>query len=130
MDKAQVVARGVVLGKLAMRRPREPPDREIEPGRAELPLVIAVGRELLDRVVAQIAEHVNRRAVDRGASAAGLLVGQRPRVTQTGEYEAVPDSGDDGLVASEPGDRSYGPRDKEEPVRVPQGDLAEMLCEV
>src|SRR5438128_3179927 len=99
MHEVQVVRRGVVLRKAAVRRPRQPADRQIEAGRAELALVIPVRRELEDFVVTQLADNVHRRSIDRGVAATTLLVGQPARVTEAGENEAVPDPGNERLVA-------------------------------
>src|SRR5581483_11660789 len=49
-DEAEVVGRRVVLGELAVGRPGQAADGEIEPRRAELALVVAVGREVDDAV--------------------------------------------------------------------------------
>src|SRR5207245_67136 len=105
-NEVQIVRRGVVLGKASMRRPRQPPHWQIEAGRAELALVIPVRRELKDLMVTQLAENVHRRSIDRGVAAATLLVGEPARVAEAGENEAVPDPGNERLIAGEPGDRS------------------------
>jgi hypothetical protein len=45
-DEFEVIRGSVVLRKLAMGRAGKPSDGEIESGRAELPFIIAVGREI------------------------------------------------------------------------------------
>src|SRR5207244_8764634 len=76
-DEVQVVRRGVVLGVTGVRGPGERAHAEIEPGRAELPLVVAVWSELVDLVRAfGCGQYVPHHPVDLRVAAPALLVRQ------------------------------------------------------
>src|SRR6201999_2698860 len=107
----------VVLGVLRIRGPGQAADTQVEPGRAVLPLVVAVRRERAD-LMWTVAEHVREDLVDLRVAAPALLVGQRTAVARAGQHEAVPDLLHPGRVAGEPGDRADRAGREDEPVRV------------
>src|SRR4029450_8393717 len=129
MDELQVIGRGVILGKAAVRGPRQPPDRQVEPGRAELALVVAVRRELLHLEIAEPSQDVGRRPVNYCIAPTALLVLEPAGIAEAREDAAVLNPRYDRFVACKPGDRSDGSRDEQEPVGIPQVKPAETLRE-
>ena len=124
-DQVQTVARRVVLGVLAMRRPRQPAHGQVEPGAVELALVVArrlerpdvegqpaVARDDLDGAVD------GERGVERPAARA--LVGQAAGVAQVGQDQAVADAIEPAEVLGQPGDGADGARREQHADRVPE----------
>ena len=92
LHEIEVVGGGVVLGKPSVRRARQAADGQVEAGRAVLPLVVAVRREVHDAVRrSTVAQHVLHRAVDLGIAGAAPLVRGRAGVADAREHQAVPD---------------------------------------
>ena len=119
----QVVAGGVVLGVLAVGRPREAPDGQVHARGAELALVVAVGRPRADRErLPGVAEGDGDGAVDgegRGERpAARLLVREAAGIAEVGEDEAVADVGPAVSVAAQPRDRAEGAGREQDAERV------------
>ena len=107
----------MIAGKLVLRRAGEDADREIEPGRAELPLVAAERREVA-HLAAGRAHDLPGGAVDGGVAATAPLVRQRARVADARGDEAVLDAVEPILVPREPGQRPDRRRAEQEAVGV------------
>src|SRR5262245_1864337 len=100
-----------------MRSSPQRADRQIEAGRAVLPLVVAVGRKVFDhRIAADVTQNVLGRAVELGIATSASLEVEAPRIAHTGDHEASPDLLGPLVVAGEPDDGSDGPRHEEETV--------------
>ena len=65
-DEIEVIEGVMVLWKLAVLAAHQETDRQVESGRAELALVVTVGRERFDavRVGVQLVEDVGERLID------------------------------------------------------------------
>ena len=89
----EIVGGCMVFRKGPMHRAHEASDRQVEAGRAELPLVVAVRRERLQlsgRV--RMPQDVREGAVDGRVVPPGPLKGERRIVADAGQYEPVPDA--------------------------------------
>src|SRR6202043_2278114 len=98
----------------AVDRAGESPCRKIEPRGAQLPLVVAVGRERYDGPV--YGEHVSHDLVDLTRPAAAALVREWARIAQQDQHQCVTHARQTRLIALEPGDRPDGPGRKHEAV--------------
>ena len=118
--QVEVVGGSVVLGIPPVRRAREAPDRQIEAGRAELPLVVAVRRELDDRVASPPgSQHVRHHPVDLGVAPPAPLVGAaRPASPRHARTSPCLIRSDPVLVPRQPRDRADRAGDEQEPVGV------------
>src|SRR5438309_3912733 len=122
--KSQIVGGRVILRKLAPHASHQTADGEVEPRRAELPLIIPVGGELTNLVRdVTVPENVRDGAVDLGVATAALLVMKTARVADAGQHESVLDAGELTLVAREPTDRTNRSWNEEEPVRIASWSL-------
>ncbi len=129
-DEVEVVGRGVVLGEPPVRRAHQAPDRKIEPRRAVLPLVVAVGHEVMDLVLAaRVPQHVLDGPVDGGVAPATTLVRGVAAIADAREDQAVPDARGRRLVEREPRDRPDRAGDEEEAVRVAERCAGEGACQ-
>lgn len=117
--EVEIVGRGMVFREPPIGRARQAAHGQVDPRRAELPLVIAVGREILDPVVAARLQHMRRRAVDQRVAPAALLVMHDPRIAEIDRDEPGLDRGKPGLVEREPCDRADGAGDEDETVGEP-----------
>lgn len=101
--------------------PRGPSDGQIEPGRTELPFVVAVRSEWDGPADAPVAEEHLDDAIDRGVSVSAALVREIGGVAQPGEDESVADPVDGRLVGGEPRQRADGAGDEQQSVGEPSG---------
>jgi hypothetical protein len=86
------------------------PDRQIETGRAILPLVVAIGDERRDAVWHLIVmEYVCDDVIDRGVPSPALFVSHAACVAKAGKHETMSDAPDFILITREPGERSDVP---------------------
>ena len=78
-----------------MRRPHEAADREVEAGRAELALVVAVGREVVGSCGPRPPERARARPPGRPrrCRAGCACTSSRPASPDAGEHQAVADRG-------------------------------------
>ena len=113
----------MVLGVLAPGRARQAPDVQVEPGRVELSLIVADGRER-PRVVrhVEVAERQCRRTVGHRRcierAAARLFVDQPAGIAERGQHEPAPDTWHHVGGSSEPGDGADRARREQQPHRV------------
>ena len=92
--------------------------RQVKTGRAVLPFIVAVRREVHNSVrTARMLQDMAEGPVNVGVSPPTLLVRVPAGIAEAGQYNTVFDSGDGGFVPAEPGDRSDGARNEEKPVR-------------
>jgi hypothetical protein len=116
----------MILRILAVLAAAESAHRQVEPGRAELALVISVRREIDDTVrAAGFGQRPRDGPVDGGVAASAALVRRVPAVAEPGQDEAVLDAVDGVAVAGEPGDRPDGAGNEQDPVGVPVGPVRE-----
>src|SRR6185437_7294454 len=104
LQEAQVVRGGVVLGILAVRRTHETAHGQVEPRRAVLPLVVAVGDEVGDGVRPRVPQDMGDGAIDRRIAPAGAFVREGPRIADAREHQSMLDVRHDVFVTREPGD--------------------------
>ena len=117
--EAQIVGRGVIFRVLAMRSAPETSDRKIESRRAELPFVVAVGREIAElEGCPPRPQDVLDGPVDIGGETPAALVVDAAAVADASEHKTVLDAADFVLIARQPGDRTDGPRHEKEAVAV------------
>src|SRR5439155_12652271 len=108
----------------------EAANRQIETGRAVLPLVVAIGEEVLDLVaISRMPENVLERPVYLRITPAAPLVSRVAGVADAGEDQAVLDLGDAILVSSQPCDRADRARNEQKTIGVPSGDRRQCRCQ-
>ena len=88
--EAQIVGRRMVFGKTAVGRSHKTPDSQIEPGRAELALVVTVRKKRLyaERPLA-VLQYVLHHSVNFGVSSTALLVCEWRTIPDAGHNEAM-----------------------------------------
>ena len=116
--EGEVVRGGVVLGEEPVRCPRERSHRQVEAGRAVLPLVAAGRLPVADDAVRLAPEDVRGGAVDRRVPAPAPLVPQRARVADARDHEPVLYPVERVEVPREPAERPQRPGAPEQAVRV------------
>ena len=87
MHELQVVSGSVVLRELAVTRPHQAADRQIETGGTVLPLIVAI-REEIDDLVCQprLPQDVWHGAIDHRITAPAPFVGKGPGITHRGQH--------------------------------------------
>jgi hypothetical protein len=117
VNELQVVSGGVVLRELAVPGAHQAADREIEPGRAVLPLVVTI-REEIDHLVRQsrLPQDVRHGVINYRIAAPAAFIRKRPNIAYAGHHQAVLYFAHMGLVAGQPGDRTDGARDEQETI--------------
>src|SRR6516162_1035969 len=105
-QQGEIIGRTVVFRVLAVGRPHQATDRQIETGRAILPLVVAIGDERRDAVWHLIVmEYVGDDVIDRGVPSPPLFISYATWIAKAGKHETMSDAPDLILVAGEPGER-------------------------
>lgn len=102
-----------------MRRSHKTTNRQIETGRAELPLIVTVGREGNDFIgIAGVFQSLNDGSIDLGITSPAPLVGDLSAVTHTRQYQAMLDFANRRLIAAQPSNRADRPRNEKETVGI------------
>ena len=127
-DEIEIVGGRVIFGKGPVLAALKQPDAEIEARRAELPLVIAVRKEVEDpRRRCGVPEDMGHGAIDQGIAPAAFLVGRAAAVADAGDHQAMPDAAHPMLIAREPGDRADRARGEQKTVAVARSQRGEAL---
>ena len=93
MYEVEIISRSVILRKAAPNAPHQAANREIEAGRAVLPFVVTIRGELQNLGgFALVAQNMRRGPVDRGTSAAALLVMESTCVPDARQNQPVLDA--------------------------------------
>ena len=85
------------------------PDREVEPRRAELPLVAAAGLPARDEAVGEAGEHEGGRTVDRRAALPASLVTEGPGSPTQETASPCRDAVERVEIAGQPAERAERP---------------------
>src|SRR5208283_3436518 len=105
-------------------------NRQINTGRAILPFVITIGREIQYlKVVSAVPECVFDCPIDLGVPMTASLVGKGIFVSEARQHQPVFDAWQDGLVSCQPCDRSNGSGNPQKAVGVAQWNICEQVSQ-
>ena len=130
-DEVEVVRGCMVFGKRTVLAALQQPDGKVESRRAELALVVAVGREVANGGLRPVVgDQVRHRTVDDRISPPALLVHRAAAVADAAQHEAMIDARNLRLVASEPCDGADGSGREQKAVAEPRLQAADPVREV
>src|SRR4030095_7584081 len=117
LNEVEIVRRGMILSEGCELAALKKSDRQIEAGRAILPFIIAVRKEIQEiGIFSRRAQHVGHGTVNKSVTSAASLVGGAPCIAHAGDHQAVLYLAESGLVRGEPSYRSYRTRHEEEAI--------------
>src|SRR5580704_3167211 len=115
----EIIRRSVILGNRAELAALQESNRQVEPRRAILALVIPVGREIENcRRQPQVPKNVDNRPINPRIALPASLISRTATVANHGKNEAVFDAVDLVLIASKPGYRADCAWCKEEVIAI------------